>query len=662
LNEELTTVNAQLQAKMDELERTTNDLSSLLASTDIAVIFLDTKFRIRRFTPAVKDLVEMISADIGRPMRDLAPKYDDPQLLPDAQAVLEKLIPIEREIVAGEHTYLRRVLPYRTGDNRIDGVVVTFTDITGRVKAEAALRNSEEEYRLIVHGVKDHAIFAIDLDGRIATWNPGAERVLGYSQAEAVGQPAAMIFTPEDRAAAAPEAERSEAVRTGRGIDERWHVRKDGSQFWASGSLAAVYDDNGKPRAFVKVMRDMTEQKQAAEAQRLSEERLRRAIGIETVGVIFFKADGSITEANDAFLRMSGYTRDDLAVGSVRWDTQTPHEFMPQSLKAVNEFLTHGRTTPYEKQYIRKDGSRWWALFAAARVSDDEGVEFIVDITESKRAEVALMESEARFRGVADVVGEMLWQCDPDGKPVWHNQRWTDFTGLTTEQSMQDEWMKTVHPDDVEETRVTFRESIRSGEPWRREHRIRRASDGAYRWFLVQGMPQRDGNGRIRSWFGSVTDIHEQRTTLDALRESDERYRAVVETSENAIFRISADTVTLLEMRGGGFLQDETAAKPNWVDAYVHPGDRQTVLAAWREALESRTHFSLEHRVRRADGSWGWSYSRAVPLEKEPGHLLEWFGVASDITVRKQEEEERTALLEQERDSRGEAELANSAK
>ncbi|MFO0847225.1 MAG: chemotaxis protein CheB [Gemmataceae bacterium] len=146
LNEELNTVNSQLRAKMEEYQTASSDLTSLLASTDIAVLFLDTSFRIRRFTPAARDLVDLIPGDVGRPLAALARRFDDPHLDNDCRAVLERLVPAEREVAGadGRH-YLRRVLPYRTTDNRIDGVVVTFVDITARKAAEAALRENMAE-------------------------------------------------------------------------------------------------------------------------------------------------------------------------------------------------------------------------------------------------------------------------------------------------------------------------------------------------------------------------------------------------------------------------------------------------------------------------------------------------------------------------------------
>ncbi len=260
LNEELTTVNAQLQAKMQELEATTNDLSSLLSSTSIAVLFLDTHFRIRRFTPAVKDLVELIPSDIGRPLSDLAPKFSDEHLMADAQSVLEKLVPIEREIGSeSQRVYVRRILPYRTADNRIDGVVVTFFDVSARKRAESALTDSDERHRLIIEGVHEYAIFMLDRDGRIATWNPGAERVLGYAPPEAIGQHFEIILPLAERERGMAADEMRRAQEQGSVIEDGWHQRKDGIRFWGSGTLSALKDGAGELRGFVKLLRDNTE-------------------------------------------------------------------------------------------------------------------------------------------------------------------------------------------------------------------------------------------------------------------------------------------------------------------------------------------------------------------------------------------------------------------
>jgi two-component system CheB/CheR fusion protein len=264
LNEELTTVNVQLQTKMEEHEATSNDLSSLLTSTDVAVVFLDPGLRIRRYTPAVRDLVELIPADVGRPLADLHLKFDDCRLLTDCQAVVEKLTPVEREVTSADsgQIYMRRVQPYRTLDNRIEGVVLTFIDVTALKRAEKERRRIEERFRQVIEGAQDFAMMLLDAQGNIVTWSEGATRLLGWSKEEAIGHSASMIYAGEDPAGQLAE-EMETAIRQNRAADETWHQRKDGSRFWGRGVLTALRDEDGGSSAFVKVMRDETARRDA---------------------------------------------------------------------------------------------------------------------------------------------------------------------------------------------------------------------------------------------------------------------------------------------------------------------------------------------------------------------------------------------------------------
>jgi PAS domain S-box-containing protein len=262
-----------------------------------------------------------------------------------------------------------------------EGLSVYFRDVTERKQAE------EERARIsaIVES-SDDVIIGKTLEGIITSWNKGAERIYGYSAEEAVGQPISMLVPP-DRPNEIPHI--LERIRLGEKVDHFETVRlaKDGRRLNISLTVSPIRNSAGDIVGASTIARDITERKRTEEKLRESEERLRRAIGIETVGVIFFKADGSITDSNDAFLRMSGYSRGDLEQGKVRWDVMTPPEWMAHSLKAIEEFESTGRTKPYEKEYVRKDGSRWWGLFAATRLDGEEGVEFIIDVTERKRAE-----------------------------------------------------------------------------------------------------------------------------------------------------------------------------------------------------------------------------------------------------------------------------------
>src|ERR687898_148474 len=138
-------------------------------------------------------------------------------------------------------------------------------DGTRKRDLEQALRQSEERFGRLVESAKDYAIFMTDADGRVSTWNEGAQRLFGYEEAEIVGEDASILFTSEDKESGAPERELEKARTEGRAEDERWHMRKDGSRFWASGFVRPVLAEEGNLIGFSKVARDLTERKRAEE-------------------------------------------------------------------------------------------------------------------------------------------------------------------------------------------------------------------------------------------------------------------------------------------------------------------------------------------------------------------------------------------------------------
>jgi len=165
--------------------------------------------------------------------------------------------------------------------------------------SEEASRASEERLRLVIENAREYAIFSADLDRRITSWNSGAERLIGYSESEAIGLSADVIFTPEDRAAGAPEQEANVAFIEGRAADERWHVRKDGSRFWGSGSMMAMHDANNRTFGILKIFRDQTAQREVKEALERSEAELTQALQDNKIARDALEAAG---RAKDRFL------------------------------------------------------------------------------------------------------------------------------------------------------------------------------------------------------------------------------------------------------------------------------------------------------------------------------------------------------------------------
>nr|WP_315243104.1 chemotaxis protein CheB [uncultured Albidiferax sp.] len=208
INEELATVNTELQTKVVDLSRANNDMNNLLAGTGIGTIFVDHGLRILRFTPAATLIINLILSDVGRPVGHIASNllgYD--RLVADVQAVLKNLQPIEAHVETLDHKhYTMRILPYRTLDNVIEGVVITFVEITEIVRAREALRKANALLRLAVV-VRDafDAITVQDLDGRILAWNPGAERLYGWTEAEALQVNIRDLLPPGPQDYAAPQ-------------------------------------------------------------------------------------------------------------------------------------------------------------------------------------------------------------------------------------------------------------------------------------------------------------------------------------------------------------------------------------------------------------------------------------------------------------------------
>jgi two-component system, chemotaxis family, CheB/CheR fusion protein len=269
LNEELRTVNQELKIKIEEQVLATDDILNLINSTEIGTIFLDRSSRLKLFTPPALEIFNLIPADEGRPLSDIRCALVDADLGGDIERVLDRLERVEREVATLDGRWIwMRILPYRTADDRIGGVVLTFLDITRRKRMEDRLSSSEARLRLLIDSVTDYAIFTLDADGLIASWNAGAARLFGYTDNEAIGMSFERLFTPEDRQAGVPEREQKAARESGQAADERWHLRKDGSRFFASGVLTPLSGEDSETgvSGYVKVARDLTERKQWEDA------------------------------------------------------------------------------------------------------------------------------------------------------------------------------------------------------------------------------------------------------------------------------------------------------------------------------------------------------------------------------------------------------------
>ena len=202
-----------------------------------------------------------------------------------------------------------------------------------------------------------------------------------------------------------------------------------------------------------------------------------------------------------------------------------------------------------------------------------------------------------------------------------------------------------MHPDDQAGLATAIDEAIARGGDYAHQYRVRRA-DGRYYWIEANGRVDKDEHGTSLSFPGVLLDVEERRAAQEALRASESRLRALVTAGNQTVYRMSPDWQEMRALDSAGFLADTDAPSVRWLDLYIDPDDRPTVTAAIEEAIRRKGTFELEHRVRRADGSFGWTLSRAVPILDARGTVVEWFGAASDVTERRGAEARQAALLE----------------
>jgi two-component system, chemotaxis family, CheB/CheR fusion protein len=259
VNEELQTINAEMIGKNEMLTRVNSDLKNLLESTQIATIFLDDKLHIKNFTPAMTDLFHLRDTDRGRPITEIVTRMHYADLRRDVAKVLRTLAVIEHEvrIAEDETVFIMRIRPYRSVDNVIDGVVITFIDISERKRHEEA----QARLAAIVESSQD-AIISHAFDGAITSWNAGAEAIFGYTAVEAIGKPFSTLI-PENQKDEVPQI--LDKLKRGERIDhfEIDRIRKDGKKIDVSLAVSPVKDTRGKVIAASTIARQFTERKAA---------------------------------------------------------------------------------------------------------------------------------------------------------------------------------------------------------------------------------------------------------------------------------------------------------------------------------------------------------------------------------------------------------------
>jgi PAS domain S-box-containing protein len=550
---------------------------------------------------------------------------------------------------------------------------------------EAALEASEERFQMLVEGVKDYAIFMLDPQGHIVSWNGGAERMKGYQAEEIIGRHFSVFYTEVDQERGYPEEKLRIATAEGIYEEEGLRVRKDGSKFWASVLITALRNEEGKLRGFAKVVRDVTERKRAEEEVRhlneeleervvertarleatvaelrASEERYRLLVeSTEDYAIFMVDRDGRVADWNVGAERIFGYREEEIVgeLSSLLFTPEDRRRGAPE--EELRQAVAEGRAED-ERWHIRKDGTRFWASGVMTSVRDAEGnlrgfAKVARDITERKEAVRRLREAETRYRTLVEQIPAITYVQEPveSSRPkavTYMSPQYETMLGYPPETEMIDEehWLSTIHPEDRKRVLSEETRTDQSGEPFEVEYRII-ARDGRVVWVRDHAVLVRDEEGHPLYWLGVQYDITEQKRFEETLRESEERYRAVVEQAAEGILLIDVDSKRILEANPAymnllGYAPEEILGLTLYD---LVPYSRENMDCYIERVQEQRSYVSGERRHRRKDGS-------LVDVEVS-ANLITFGGrkavcmVVHDITERKRAEGALREVREAER-------------
>lgn len=421
-----------------------------------------------------------------------------------------------------------------------------------RRQAELELRESEERFRLLVSGVKDYAVFMLGADGIISSWNAGAELVLGYHAREVIGQHFAIFYSASERAAGKPEADLDAAARQGRVEDEGWRLRKGEQPFWAHMDIRALHDEAGHLRGFTQVTRDATERMRTQEALRKSEERYRRLVELCPDALLVLN-DGQIAFVNTAAEQLLGGDERHPLVGRPFLD------FIPENNKAelaeqLRLITTAGSAPPWdpgngglssfaEQTVLRADGSRLTVELAASHLTfgDEPAVQLIMhDVTGARMAAAALREAEARKAAILETSLDAIISIDHQGIVREWNPAAEGIFGYLREETLGDRLENLIVPVSLTEKYLPgladyLMTGVGSliGRPM--EVLARRKSGEEFPIDLaITQIPS--SNPPFFTAF--IRDITDRKQTEEALRRSEARKSAVLESALDAIISV----------------------------------------------------------------------------------------------------------------------------
>ena len=377
-------------------------------------------------------------------------------------------------------------------------------------------QEADRHHRQIVDSAIDYGIITMDLGGDVTSWNSGAENILGWGEAEMRGRPAEAFFTPEDVAAGIPSAEMRAARQRGRGLDDRWHMRKDGGRFFARGEMMPLTSAGGDHVGYLKILRDMTHQRRIDERLRLADERLQVALAASgVVGLWDWMVDTDLLHGDANFARLYGLDEHRTAGGLTMEEYQEfiVAEDLPELRERIRNTFEHGDLFLVEYRLAIPGEPLRWVECRGRMLYNEEGRAerfsgSAVDITERKRAEA----ESRRLAAIVEQSGDFIGVARLDGSVAWVNEAGRQLVGLDDpESAVRTSIEDYFPPEQWPEIAATVFPAVQETGNWRGELSFRHFGTGELIPVIYDAIALRDEAGAVTAYATVTRDIREQK-------------------------------------------------------------------------------------------------------------------------------------------------------